>query len=103
VKPLTRPEGMIDPGNIDLKARPVVHNGDGGLSTVRSISVELDGQEVLLPTITPDGTVLSRDEAVKLYRDTGQHLGIFDSAKAANKYAKVLHAHQERLYGSAKR
>jgi len=92
-----RPEGMIEQGNIDLTNRPVVRNADGTVSTVRSISVEIDGQEVLIPTVSDDGRILSDQEAVQQYRRTGRHLGKFNSVKAANRHARRIHQEQERL------
>lgn len=90
--------GMIEPGNIDLSARPVVRNSDGSISTVRSISVEMDGKEYLIPTVSEDGKVLSEDDAVKQFKKTGKHLGVFDSPDDATAYARQLHEDQESLY-----
>lgn len=86
------------PGNIDLRARPVVPH-EGGYATVRSIGVGTDRGEVLLPTVHPDGYVMSDDEAVGRYGKTGEHLGIFSTPERASAYADRLHADQERLYG----
>lgn len=83
--------GQLEPGNIDLKNRPHVKNPDGTTSTVRSISVGIDGQEVLIPTVSPDGRVVSDDEAVALYRQTGAHLGKFDTPANATAYAQQFH------------
>lgn len=91
------PAGMIEQGNIDLTNRPVVRNADGTVSTVRSISVEIDGQEVLIPTVSDEGRILSDEEAVQQYRRTGKHLGKFSSVKAANRHARRIHQEQERL------
>ncbi|WP_442582542.1 M15 family metallopeptidase [Mesorhizobium sp. ASY16-5R] len=91
--------GLMASGNIDLAARPVVTNADGSISTVRSMSFEEDdGTEILVPTISPDGKTLSDDEAISLYRKTGQYLGKFDTPEHATAYAERLHAAQEQFY-----
>ncbi len=94
--------GQVEPGNIDLKRRPVVNNPDGSYSTVRSMSFGEDGKEVLVPTIGDDGRRLSDEEAVSLYRKTGKHLGKFTSVADADSYAKRLHEDQAKQYGPRK-
>lgn len=92
--------GMTESGNIDLNNRPVVKNPDGTISTVRSVGVNLDGKEYLLPTVSDDGRILSTDEAVDQFRKTGQHLGVFDSPDSSTKYAQALHEQQGSAYGN---
>lgn len=92
------PAGLAEKGNIDLTARPVVKNDDGSISTVRSMSFNEDGVEILIPTVSPDGKILSDDDAIKLYEQTGQHLGKFQTAQQADAYAEELHKQQERMY-----
>lgn len=89
--------GLKAPGNIDLAARPVVTNADGSTSTVRSMSFEENGTEILVPTVIGD-KVVSDQEAIEHYRKTGQHLGKFDTPEHATAYAERLHAAQEEFY-----
>lgn len=76
-------------GNIDLAKQPVVEV-PGGRATIRSIGVNIDGQETLLPTVSDRGELLTEVEAIQRFLRTGKHLGKFDSVEDAKAYAKWL-------------
>ncbi|MFW6028087.1 MAG: transglycosylase SLT domain-containing protein, partial [bacterium] len=91
------PEGLIEPGTIDPADRKVVQDPESGdPMTVRTISIGTDQGEVLIPTISPRGKPLSDEDAVRLYRRTGDHLGIFENPEQATEYAESLSKQQGR-------
>lgn len=90
--------GQTEAGNIDLANRPVVHNSDGTISTVRSITVtDSDGKAGLIPTVVGD-KVVSNADAIAHYNKTGEHLGKFESEAHADAYAEKLHEDQAKQY-----
>lgn len=89
-------------GNIDLYNRPRVRMSDGSIATIRSSSFNIDGKEILLPTVSPEGVLLSDDEAIALYKETGQHLGIYDTIDEANAAGEQLHLQQQEYYTGGK-
>lgn len=97
--------GQYGAGNIDLYDRPQYRNANGSISTVDSTSYNIDGQEVLLPTVwNRNGTPYhsSNDEEIlQRYRDTGEYLGKFSTVEEANDYAEKLHLAQQERYPSS--
>lgn len=87
-------DGLIEQGNIDIASRPQVENPDGSVSTVRSVSIEVDGRTYLIPTVSDDGQVLSDEASIASFEQTGRHLGAFASREAADAYAQTLHEDQ---------
>jgi hypothetical protein len=90
-------DGMVARGNLDIANRPVVHNGDGSISTVRSITVTQDGEAYLIPTVV-GGKVVSNKQAISHWQQTGEHLGVFKSEDQANAYGQRLHSQQAQAY-----
>jgi hypothetical protein len=110
-----KPQGLVQPGNINLNGRPVIQNSDDTYSTEYSYSFGTDKGEVLVPTIvngkflTPDGKKPPEGKRVKgkyipspqeeamfkrarqHYEDTGEHMGIFDTPEHADAYAEQAH------------
>jgi len=98
-------QGLLESGNIlNLYNRPVTQSPagpkgiePGNWSTTYSKSFNLNGKETLIPTVV-NGKFLTDQEAIDRYKDTGQHLGKFDTPKNADKYSIALHNSQE-AYG----
>lgn len=94
--PMPLVQGTINPRN-----QPTVHNPDGSVSTVRTISVGTPEGEVLIPTVHPSGRVMTNDEAIREYRRTGHHLGIFRTPEEATAFAQQLHESEaQRVHAS---
>lgn len=91
--------GLERPGNIDLNSRPTVMNPDGTISTVDSMGINVDGKEVLIPKVSEDGRHMTDQEAIQEYKNTGKHLGVFDTPENAKQYAESLHLQQQQQYG----
>jgi len=90
VEPLTA-------GNLPLSIQHRVQNADGSVSTVRTISIGTDKGEVLIPTVIGD-KVVSNEEAIQHYKETGENFGTFKTPEEADQYAEWLHnKHAEEL------
>ena len=90
--------GQYGLGNIDLYARPQVKMPDGKTATVRSMSFNDGLKEVVIPTVSDDGRIMSDNEAIDNYYKTGKYLGKFNTVDEATKYAQQLHNEQDRYY-----
>lgn len=92
-----KPRGLLRIGNIDLYRRPSVKAPEGGCSSVRSVFWEIDGVQVLMPTVVGN-RVVSDKTALREFFRTGRHLGIFNSIQNAKIYSRTLHLQQARIY-----
>ena len=89
--------GQWGKGNINLNKRQVVHNSDGSISTELSITIGVDDKVVLIPTVV-NGKIVSDEEAIRHYEQTGEYLGKFNTEEEAGEYAEKLHKRQEWYY-----
>lgn len=96
-------QDVIQYGNINLLTRPIVRLKNGSIKTIFSIGIGetiSDGTvvQVLIPSVSDDGVELNGASAIRLWEQTGRHLGKFISIAASNKYAKVLSAKELNRY-----
>ena len=83
--------GMLEMGNINLTDRPGFPTPDNGYSNAITGTFGIDGgRTVLLPTVV-NGILHNANEAFEHFKNTGEHMGIFDSRKAADAFDKALH------------
>ena len=59
-------------------------------------TANIDGYEFLLLNGKP--VLLSDEQAIQRYKDTGEYFGKFSNVEEANKYAEALHNQQEQSY-----
>ena len=91
--------GMLTKGNIDVNARPIVHNIDGSISTVYTYTIEVDGRYILIPGIDTTKKLTDK-QAIEQYRESGLYLGMFLTEQGANRYAIYLHNSQAKKYAN---
>ena len=88
----------LERGNINLKNRPVVRNKDGTVSTVRTIGINTGNREVVIPTVSDRGRVMTNREAIKQYRTSGRHFGAYRTVEEASAAAQQLHLDQAAMH-----
>lgn len=65
------------------------------ISTVRTMGIGEDGKRVNIPTVPAEGgRLMSDEEAIQRYKDTGKHLGKFDTKEQSNAAAEALHQNE---------
>lgn len=74
----------VEAGNIDIYNRTILRNADGTNSLVRTIGIRDGDLEVMIPTVGPNGEDWSEAEAIRFYRETGQHLGKYRNVRDAS-------------------
>jgi hypothetical protein len=87
------PNGLVTRGNIDLEARTAIRH-EGKVFTLRPITFQQGNQTVLIPSVVGD-RVVGQAEAIANYKQTGEHLGVFETQAHADAYAKQLTATQD--------
>lgn len=98
--PWSQVSGLVEPGNINVFNRPLVHNPDGSTSTVHTMSYgNRAGQEVAVPTVSNEGAMMNPHDAMRYWGQRGQFLGKFATPEDADAYAQALHEQQAAFYG----
>jgi len=89
-------DGLDYKGNIDLDNRKVVKEGNA-YKTENSITIGIDGKQIIIPTIV-NGKQVSEEDAIKHFKETGEQLGVYDTIEEADKAAQKIHLRQEKKY-----
>lgn len=84
-----------EPGYLDIddsipNEKPVVPKSATAEHYKTSMSVNMDGKEVLIPTIGLNGEKLTEDQAIQQYEETGNNLGKFNSPEEATEYSNRM-------------
>lgn len=95
--------GMVVPPTMDPAMNHNAINPNGDVSTIRTIGINVDGLETVIPTITPDGQFLTNAEAIEQFRRTGRHLGMFRTRQQADEYGQQLHQQEQQRIGPVMR
>lgn len=89
---------VLEAGNIDASNLPQVENripGEGGISTVRSMGINTDGTETLIPTVIegklPPSVEEAERQAIDYYLRKRRHFGKYASPAASSAAATLLH------------
>ena len=77
-------------GNIQLEHLPKVWKDNGEYEILKTITSEIDGKTVLLPTII-NGKEVTNKKAIEHYKKTGEHLGVFKTREEADTYDEQMH------------
>lgn len=82
------PVSPMSPSAIAAGGKPAIPQSGGGLSTEKSIGIEMDGKHYVIPTIV-NGVSLTPDAAVEAFRaGKNQPLGTFGSQQEASAFAE---------------
>jgi hypothetical protein len=81
-------------------SKPIIQNPDGSISTERTITIESNGQSLVIPTIV-NGQAYSNEDAIALWK-AGQNrpVGAFATAAEADAYAQKRHEEEAILRGT---
>jgi hypothetical protein len=84
--------GLTTPGNIDLN-----HTPQGAITPDNTMTIDVNGKNVVIPMVDSMGKQLNAADAIEQYKNTGAHLGEFDTPENANQYLQslALQAQQE--------
>lgn len=89
---------FLDKPTLDLSKRKAFKSADGSIYSIKTVSFNMDGKEYVVPTVLPDGTIMSTKDAFDHFMLSGEHLGSFNTVDEATAYAKSLSKAQGERY-----